>query len=150
MISAMVHALACDLAQRVAARLNQALAGSVQRQGAIVIWQLLRSDELATLSAGIEANLARPSARAKIASRPDEPNAFSRTSATGSPTSPTGGPFSRCRLRSQPAGKGQPRPVIAVPGLERVLGRTDKLTAAQAQALADLDIAPHGSKPVLV
>ena len=29
-------------------------------------------DELATLSVGIEANLARPSGRAKIASRPDD------------------------------------------------------------------------------
>ena len=72
----MVHALASDLAKRVDARLNQALVGNFQRQGAIVIRQLLTPDELATLSTGIEANLARPSARAKIASRPDDPGRF--------------------------------------------------------------------------
>ena len=49
----MVHALASDLAKRVDARLNQGLVGNFQRQGAIVIRQLLTPDELATLSTGI-------------------------------------------------------------------------------------------------
>ena len=76
MVSAIVHALGSDLAQRVDERLDAALVGDFQRQGAIVIRQLLTPDELATLSAGIEANLAQPSTRAKIASRPDDPGRF--------------------------------------------------------------------------
>ena len=47
-----------------------------QRDGAMCIRQLLSADEIALLRAGIEANLAAPSPRAKIASRPDDPGRF--------------------------------------------------------------------------
>lgn len=47
-----------------------------QRDGATVVRGLLAADEVALLRGGIEANLAAPSARAKVASRPDDPGAF--------------------------------------------------------------------------
>lgn len=62
--------------QRVNECLSEAMVGDFQRQGAIVIRQLLQPDELDTLREGIEANLAQPSVRAKIASRPDDPGRF--------------------------------------------------------------------------
>ena len=46
------------------------------RDGAVCLRQVLSSRDVALLSAGIEANLAHPSARAKIASRPDDPGRF--------------------------------------------------------------------------
>lgn len=47
-----------------------------QRDGATVVRGLLSADEVATLRRGIDANLASPSVRAKVASRPDDPGAF--------------------------------------------------------------------------
>ena len=47
-----------------------------QRDGATCIRQLLSAEELALLRDGIEANLAAPSSRAKVASRPDDPGRF--------------------------------------------------------------------------
>lgn len=44
--------------------------------GAVCLRQLLNADEIALLREGIEANLAAPSPRAKIASRPDDPGRF--------------------------------------------------------------------------
>ena len=67
---------ALALAQRVNDRVSDALVGEFQRQGAVVIRQLLMPDELATLREGIDANLAQPSPRAKIASRPHDPGRF--------------------------------------------------------------------------
>ncbi|MEZ5640136.1 MAG: phytanoyl-CoA dioxygenase family protein [Burkholderiaceae bacterium] len=64
------------LRRRVDARLSQADVEAFRRDGAIVIRQLLDADELALLRDGIEANLAQPSPRAKIASRPDDPGRF--------------------------------------------------------------------------
>ena len=75
-MQSMPDALALGCAQRVNERLSEALIGDFHRQGAIVIRQLLTPDELARLRAGIEANLAQPSVRAKIASRPDDPGRF--------------------------------------------------------------------------
>ena len=40
--------------------------------------------------------------------------------------------------------------VLAVPGLERVLRQISQLPDGQADALAQLDVQLHGSKPVLV
>ena len=72
----MPHGLAPALQQRVNDCLSGAQVGEFQRQGAVVIRQLLMPGELATLREGIDANLAQPSARAKIASRPDDPGRF--------------------------------------------------------------------------
>ncbi|MEO7938969.1 MAG: phytanoyl-CoA dioxygenase family protein [Burkholderiaceae bacterium] len=62
--------------ERVAARLGPADMAAFQRDGAVVIRQLLDANELAQLRDGIEHNLAHPSPRAKIASRPDDPGRF--------------------------------------------------------------------------
>ena len=64
------------LRRRVEARLTHADVEDFRRDGAIVIRQLLDADELALLREGIEQNLAAPSPRAKIASRPDDPGRF--------------------------------------------------------------------------
>lgn len=64
------------LRRRVDQRLTDADIANFQRDGAIVVRQLLNADELAMLRDGIEANLAHPSERAKIASRPDDPGRF--------------------------------------------------------------------------
>jgi ectoine hydroxylase-related dioxygenase (phytanoyl-CoA dioxygenase family) len=47
-----------------------------QRDGAVCLRQVLSSDDVALLRAGIDANLAHPSSRAKVASRPDDPGRF--------------------------------------------------------------------------
>ena len=65
-----------ELQRRVQARVDDALVAQFQRDGAVCIRQLLTADELALLCDGIEANLAAPSPRAKIASRPDDPGRF--------------------------------------------------------------------------
>jgi ectoine hydroxylase-related dioxygenase (phytanoyl-CoA dioxygenase family) len=64
------------LTKRVRERLSQALVEDFQRDGAIVVRQLLNAQELNTLTEGIEANLAHPSPRAIVASRPDDPGRF--------------------------------------------------------------------------
>ncbi len=47
-----------------------------QRDGAICLRQLFTPDEVERLRAGIDANLAQPSPRAKVASRPEDPGWF--------------------------------------------------------------------------
>jgi ectoine hydroxylase-related dioxygenase (phytanoyl-CoA dioxygenase family) len=47
-----------------------------QRDGAVCVRQLFNSCEIDVLRAGIDANLAHPSPRAKVASRPDDPGFF--------------------------------------------------------------------------
>lgn len=64
------------LQQRLQERLTQALVEDFARDGAVCIRQLLTSEEVALLRDGIDANLAAPSPRAKIASRPDDPGRF--------------------------------------------------------------------------
>ena len=64
------------LEERVAKRLSDAVVSDFQRDGAVVIRQLLTQAELALLREGIDANLAQPSVRAKVASRPDDPGRF--------------------------------------------------------------------------
>lgn len=65
-----------SFAERVAARVSGADVAAFQRDGAVWIGGLLNTDELALLASGIETNLAAPSPRAKIASRPDDPGFF--------------------------------------------------------------------------
>jgi ectoine hydroxylase-related dioxygenase (phytanoyl-CoA dioxygenase family) len=64
------------LRQRVAERVDDATVEQFQRDGACVIRQLLTQGERALLADGIEDNLAAPSPRGKVASRPDDPGRF--------------------------------------------------------------------------
>jgi len=72
----MPDALQASLRQRVARCLTDDTIAAYQRDGVVCIRQLLLPDELALLAEGIEANLAAPSPRAKVASRPDDPGRF--------------------------------------------------------------------------
>ncbi len=69
-----------NLQERLKARLQERLSdqnvADFQRDGAVCIRQLLSPDEVALLSSGIDANLAEPSPRALVASRPDDPGRF--------------------------------------------------------------------------
>ena len=65
-----------SFAQRLQERLSDAQVADFARDGAICIKQLLTPDEVALLREGIDANLAAPSLRAKVASRPDDPGRF--------------------------------------------------------------------------
>jgi ectoine hydroxylase-related dioxygenase (phytanoyl-CoA dioxygenase family) len=47
-----------------------------QLDGAVCLRQVLSADDVALLRQGIDANLANPSPRAKVASRPDDPGQF--------------------------------------------------------------------------
>lgn len=49
---------------------------SFQRDGAVCLRQLLTPQDIGLLREGIDANLANPSPRAKVASRPDDPGFF--------------------------------------------------------------------------
>ncbi len=63
-------------AQRVQERVGDEHVADFRRDGAVCIRGLLNADELLTLRDGIAANLAAPSPRAKIASRPEDPGRF--------------------------------------------------------------------------
>ena len=65
-----------ELQRRLSERVTDALVADFARDGAVCIRQLLTPDEVALLRDGIEANLAAPSPRAKVASRPDDPGRF--------------------------------------------------------------------------
>jgi ectoine hydroxylase-related dioxygenase (phytanoyl-CoA dioxygenase family) len=52
------------------------LVAAFQRDGAVCLRGLLSQPQVDVVRAGIDANLAAPSARAKVASRPDEPGFF--------------------------------------------------------------------------
>lgn len=64
------------LAARAAALVTEAVADAYQRDGAVCLRGVLDADELARLTSGIDANLAAPSPRAIVASRPDDPGFF--------------------------------------------------------------------------
>ena len=72
----MNHVNAPALQQRVQERLTDQMVADYQRDGALCIRQLLTPAEVALLREGIETNLAAPSPRAKVASRPDDPGRF--------------------------------------------------------------------------
>ena len=57
-------------------RVTPALVSDWRRDGAVCVRQLLSPDEVALLREGIDANLAAPSPRAKVASRPGDPGFF--------------------------------------------------------------------------
>jgi ectoine hydroxylase-related dioxygenase (phytanoyl-CoA dioxygenase family) len=63
-------------AQRAAAATTPDLVAAYQRDGVVCLRGLLDADELARLRRGIDANLAAPSPRAIVASRPDDPGCF--------------------------------------------------------------------------
>ncbi|MDO9285794.1 MAG: phytanoyl-CoA dioxygenase family protein, partial [Aquabacterium sp.] len=65
-----------ELAARAAATVTPALVDDFARQGAVVLRQLLTPAEVQRLREGIDANLAQPSPRAIVASRPDDPGFF--------------------------------------------------------------------------
>jgi ectoine hydroxylase-related dioxygenase (phytanoyl-CoA dioxygenase family) len=56
--------------------IDEQIVSEFQRDGAVCLRQLLQPDELATLSAGIDSNLAQLSPRAKLASTADDPGRF--------------------------------------------------------------------------
>lgn len=56
--------------------LSDTQVGDYRRDGAVVLRGLLTQSEVALLRAGIDQNLAAPSPRAKVASRPDDPGLF--------------------------------------------------------------------------
>ncbi len=58
------------------AAIDEELVASFQRDGAVLVRGALTVDEIADLRAGIDANLAAPSPRAKIASTRDDPGLF--------------------------------------------------------------------------
>ena len=62
--------------ERVAACVDPDTVRAYQTDGAVCIPQLLSTDEVEALRAGIDANLAAPSPRAKVASRADDPGFF--------------------------------------------------------------------------
>ena len=62
--------------RRLQACVTQDIVNDFQRDGAVVLRQFLTPDEVALLRSGIDANLAEPSPRAKVASRPDDPGRF--------------------------------------------------------------------------
>ncbi len=74
--SALDTPLPARFQQRLQERLTADDIARFDRDGAICIKQLLTRDEVALLRDGIDANLAAPSPRAKVASRPDDPGRF--------------------------------------------------------------------------
>ena len=64
------------LRQRVLGCTTDQDVADFQRDGAVCIRQFFTREEVALLQAGIEANLAAPSPRGMVASRPDDPGRF--------------------------------------------------------------------------
>ncbi len=62
--------------QRLRTQLTPQLIEAFRRDGAVCVRQLLSPDEVALLREGIDANLAAPSPRAKVASRSGDPGFF--------------------------------------------------------------------------
>ncbi|GJG99760.1 phytanoyl-CoA dioxygenase family protein [Paraburkholderia terrae] len=65
-----------DIDARIERALTPELIADFRRDGAVCIRKLFTEDEIALLREGIEHNLAQPSPRAKVASRPDDPGWF--------------------------------------------------------------------------
>jgi len=62
--------------RRTAFSVSEADVEAFQRDGAICLRHLLQPEDIELLRAGLDANLAHPSPRAKIASRPEDPGFF--------------------------------------------------------------------------
>ena len=65
-----------DRVRRARDAVTPEIAAAFERDGAVCLRQLLAPEEVALLARGIDANLAQPSPRAKVASRPDDPGFF--------------------------------------------------------------------------
>ena len=65
-----------SIQDRVAQAVTPELIAAFREEGAVCIKGIFSPDEVAALRAGIDANLAHPSERAKVASRPDDPGWF--------------------------------------------------------------------------
>ena len=65
-----------NLAQRAATVATPDVIDAFARDGTVCLRGLLNATEVALLRAGIDANIATPSPRAKVASRPDDPGFF--------------------------------------------------------------------------
>ena len=65
-----------SLLERARAAITPEVAAAYERDGAVCLRQLLTPAEVALLTRGIDANLAQPSPRAIVASRPDDPGRF--------------------------------------------------------------------------
>ena len=63
-------------AQRLRSAVTPEAVEAFRRDGVVCLRGLLGADEVDTLRRGIDANLAHPSPRAKVASRPDDPGHF--------------------------------------------------------------------------
>lgn len=64
------------LEQRVAQAVTPELIATFRAEGAVVVRGIYTPEEIEVLKSGIDANLAQPSARSKVASRPDDPGWF--------------------------------------------------------------------------
>jgi len=65
-----------DIDARIERALTPELIADFRRDGAVCIRKLFTEDDIALLREGIERNIAQPSPRAKVASRPDDPGWF--------------------------------------------------------------------------
>ncbi|SAK53743.1 phytanoyl-CoA dioxygenase [Caballeronia hypogeia] len=65
-----------NLKARVAGAVTPELVDAFRRDGAVCVRNVFTEEEVALLREGIERNLAAPSERAKVASRPDDPGWF--------------------------------------------------------------------------
>lgn len=65
-----------DVFERARVLATQDLIDAWQRDGAVCLRGVLNAGELATLARGVDANLAAPSPRAIVASRPEDPGRF--------------------------------------------------------------------------
>ncbi|MGE8471686.1 MAG: phytanoyl-CoA dioxygenase family protein [Paraburkholderia hospita] len=65
-----------DIDARIERGLTPELIADFRRDGAVCIRKLFTDDDIALLREGIERNIAQPSPRAKVASRPDDPGWF--------------------------------------------------------------------------
>jgi len=65
-----------SLKERLARAVTPALTEAFRRDGAVCVRNIFTEEEVALLREGIERNLAAPSERAKVASRPDDPGWF--------------------------------------------------------------------------
>ena len=63
-------------ARRLRSAVTPEAVAAFRRDGVVCLRGLLGADEIDTLRRGIDANLAHPSPRAKVASRPDDPGHF--------------------------------------------------------------------------
>ena len=84
-------------------KVAQSAIDAFQLDGAVCLRQVLSEEDVALLRAGIDANLAAPSARAKLASRPDDPGRFIEDFCSWQETRSTAASYSSRRSRPSQA-----------------------------------------------